>query len=206
MPAGDGPALAPRDLQAGGTWLGVKPGGLFVALTNRRDGNFEPDRRSRGWLCDAALYQPDCDALQRWLEVELAARPYNSFNLFFADRRQARVASWNGSLEVAVLAPGVHVLSNEHGLDAVRLPELEGLDWRGASIPELQSELVSILGSHRARDARGWSVCKHGERYGTVCSSLAAIPDAGPGRLDWAPGPPCRTAFEPFVLAAGESV
>ena len=38
MPSPHGRWLAPRDLQAGGTWLGVNPGGLFVGVTNRTSG------------------------------------------------------------------------------------------------------------------------------------------------------------------------
>ena len=34
-PSADGRWLAPRDRQAGGTWLGVNRAGLFVGVTNR---------------------------------------------------------------------------------------------------------------------------------------------------------------------------
>ncbi|HLT35932.1 MAG TPA: NRDE family protein, partial [Enhygromyxa sp.] len=46
--------LAPRDLRAGGTWLGVNDAGLFVGITNRR-AIPDPRRRSRGELVFEAL-------------------------------------------------------------------------------------------------------------------------------------------------------
>ena len=43
--------LAGRDLQAGGTWLGITGGGRFAAVTNFRQGQREPvASRSRGFL------------------------------------------------------------------------------------------------------------------------------------------------------------
>jgi hypothetical protein len=53
--AGAGWALAPRDRRAGGTWIGLSSSGLVVAITNRRGGDFDPARPSRGELCRAAL-------------------------------------------------------------------------------------------------------------------------------------------------------
>ena len=42
--------LAPLDLKAGGTWLGVNAFGVFAGLTNRAAGSTNPDARSRGKL------------------------------------------------------------------------------------------------------------------------------------------------------------
>src|SRR5207245_8849266 len=49
--------VAPRDRQAGGTWLGASGTGLVVALSNRR-GRTSPSARSRGQLVLDALRQP----------------------------------------------------------------------------------------------------------------------------------------------------
>jgi uncharacterized protein with NRDE domain len=47
--------IAGRDLQAGGTWLGVNRHGLFVAVTNRREPPRTPEALSRGLLTLEAL-------------------------------------------------------------------------------------------------------------------------------------------------------
>ena len=39
---------AGRDLEAGGTWLGIGANGRFAALTNIREPHKPPSRRSRG--------------------------------------------------------------------------------------------------------------------------------------------------------------
>lgn len=53
---GDPPIFAPRDLRAGGTWLGVRGASLFVGITNRWGGGTPPTGpRSRGQLVLDAL-------------------------------------------------------------------------------------------------------------------------------------------------------
>ena len=48
--------LAGKDLQAGGTWLGLSSTGNFSALTNfRRPDHFDAEKRSRGDLVVQAL-------------------------------------------------------------------------------------------------------------------------------------------------------
>src|SRR5206468_2470187 len=46
--------VAPRDRQAGGTWLGASGTGLAIALSNRR-GRTSPSARSRGQLVQSLL-------------------------------------------------------------------------------------------------------------------------------------------------------
>src|SRR5262245_22536097 len=53
--------VAPRDLRAGGTWLGISESGLFAAITNRRCDTPDPQRRSRGWLVMEALAEPSAE-------------------------------------------------------------------------------------------------------------------------------------------------
>ena len=82
----DAPELiAGRDLEAGGTWLGVTPAGRFAALTNIREPNQPPGRHSRGTLPEGFLRaeMPPEEYL-----AELAARrgDYAGFNLLVGDR------------------------------------------------------------------------------------------------------------------------
>ncbi len=83
-PPGGAPAiLGGRDLQGGGTWLGLTTGGRLALLTNYRDPqNHDPEAPSRGeivpnWL--AASEAPD----RFWMRTALSG--YNGFNLIAAD-------------------------------------------------------------------------------------------------------------------------
>lgn len=107
--------LAGRDLQAGGTWMGVTAGGRFAAVTNFRD---PAERRStalsRGGLVTEYLLGDQ--APEPYL-AGLAARAsgYNGFNLILGDGGSL----WYfGSREgiARAIEPGVHALSN-HLLD-----------------------------------------------------------------------------------------
>jgi transport and Golgi organization protein 2 len=192
--------LFPRDLQAGGTWEGMSESGLVVVITNRPDGTFDPGRPSRGLLCREALGQPDAVAVSRFLESEVGRQRYNSFNLFYADQRSAYVSSWNGTLRTVELEPGTHVLSNDHPLGSLRLPELGSLPRQSSG--ELRAALVKLQGSHEDRDATGFRICKHGEMHGTVSASLLHWQADGTGILEHAAGPPCRTPFVPYAIPA----
>jgi uncharacterized protein with NRDE domain len=107
--------LAGRDLEAGGTWLGVTLDGRFAALTNYRN---PADRKtgapSRGALVSDFLTgrtAPEEYARQ----VEGRAKDYNGFSLLVADAQSMFFFSNRGGPARRV-APGVHGLSN-HLLD-----------------------------------------------------------------------------------------
>ena len=191
--------LAPRDVQAGGTWEGINETGLVVVITNRPDGDFDAARPSRGALCREALGCPSAARVRDWIEGAVRSRRYNSFNLFHADARAAYVTSWNGALHSQPLDTGVHVLSNLHPLGELDVPEVRRLPRDAAA---LRARFVGVLASHRPRDARDFRICKHGEHYGTVSSSLLYTTRAAGAVLEYATGAPCRAAFEGFELAA----
>ncbi len=118
-PAGfwpDAPSvLAGRDLEAGGTWLGMDRCGRFAAVTNYRQGEREPTAaRSRGHLVSDYL-TTGIDAHVHLERVERDAALYNGFNLIAGDSRQLLYFS-NREGRVRILAPGVYGLSN-HLLD-----------------------------------------------------------------------------------------
>jgi len=107
--------LAGRDLEAGGTWLGMARDGRFAALTNYRDPSRNmPDAPSRGELVSRFL--AGRESPQAYLELlESSASRYNGFNLVFGDLGEMRYFSNCGEREQA-LSPGVYGLSN-HLLD-----------------------------------------------------------------------------------------
>ena len=107
--------LAGRDLQAGGTWLGVARAGRFAAVTNYRQGQREPAAvRSRGLLVSEFL-TGDAGALEYMERVERDAGLYNGFNLLAGDSAGLFYFS-NREGRVRRLSPGIYGLSN-HLLD-----------------------------------------------------------------------------------------
>lgn len=77
---------AGRDLQAGGTWLGVTRDGRFAALTNvRSPAEKRSDAPSRGKL--VSDYLADTITPQRYIaSIRTDATQYNGFNLIVGDR------------------------------------------------------------------------------------------------------------------------
>src|SRR5688572_11425620 len=73
--------LGGRDLEAGGTWLGIARSGKISMVTNYRDPkNINPNAPSRGQLVSDYLLNDDTPA--RYLERLLPkAKQYNGFNL-----------------------------------------------------------------------------------------------------------------------------
>lgn len=72
--------LAGRDVQAGGTWLGVTRSGRFAALTNVRDLSLPQGARSRGELT-ADFLTASSTPLAYAEQVHAAAGDYSGFNL-----------------------------------------------------------------------------------------------------------------------------
>lgn len=101
--------VAGRDLQAGGTWLGLNRNGRFATVTNYRDAKLErPGFRSRGHLVTDFLESElaPADFLQ---QVDGSA--FAGFNLLVADRRGAAYLSNRGG-ELQELPAGIYGLSN----------------------------------------------------------------------------------------------
>ncbi len=111
--------LAGRDLEAGGTWLGIDRGGRFAAITNFREVVAQrKDAPSRGHLVSDFLCRdlPAEDYLQ---QVVPRAQRYNGFNLLLLDDTGLYYFSNRGEPSDPAprcLAPGVYGLSN-HLLD-----------------------------------------------------------------------------------------
>ena len=102
--------IAPRDVSAGGTWIGYNAHGLFVAITNRwveRTGE-----RSRGLLVADALGLSSASAAVDFVRETVATTTYAGFNLVVADADRAVLLEYDGDLRVTDLDPGVHVVVN----------------------------------------------------------------------------------------------
>jgi len=120
-----------RDLQAGGTWMGVTTGGRFAALTNIRAPGQPLGRRSRGELPERYLRG---ELVPGDYLAELAGRrcDYTGFNLLVGDDRQLwYLHSPTG--EPQPLAPGLYGLSNA------------GLDTPWPKLTRARTALASLL-------------------------------------------------------------
>ena len=75
--------LAGKDLQAGGTWLGLNRQGRFSALTNFRQPHLiDKNKQSRGDLVLQALAKQDDEMAQL---LTTTSSQYNGFNLVFGE-------------------------------------------------------------------------------------------------------------------------
>lgn len=104
--------LAGKDLQAGGTWLGINvKNGTFSALTNIREGGTpQYAERSRGQLTEGFLqYSGSAEDYLTYLTTEYDE--YNGFNLLLADQ-QGLYHTNNRQRMPQKLAAGSYGLSN----------------------------------------------------------------------------------------------
>jgi len=108
--------LGGRDLQAGGTWLGVNRQGKFAALTNYREMvQQSASAQSRGEIIPRFLKEND--DYQDFLQVLGAAgQSYKGFNLLFGDEEEIYYYS-NRFVTSRRLSAGIYGLSN-HLLDS----------------------------------------------------------------------------------------
>jgi uncharacterized protein with NRDE domain len=187
-----GDILAGRDLQAGGTWLGVTRAGRFAALTNFRDpAAIKPDAPSRGTLVTGFLTTEGSTAagLQ---EIARRGAQCNPFNVLCSDGQDLGV--YESTTGVGrMLGPGVYALSN-HLLDSPwpkvtqaksRLAEALGdlpqsaamLDLLRDTEPAVDEELPRT-GVSLELERMLSSAFVRGENYGTRCSTIVTT-DAG---------------------------
>jgi uncharacterized protein with NRDE domain len=106
---------AGRDLQGGGTWLGVTREGRFAALTNiRNPAERRTDVRSRGELV-AGFLESDMAPEDYVTAVAKTGEAYNGYNLVFGTRDKLiwyNNRDGEDARNGQPLAPGVYGLSN----------------------------------------------------------------------------------------------
>jgi len=189
--------IAGRDLQSGGTWLGVTTGGRMAAVTNVREpGRTVVDARSRGDLVRSFLLSRE-SALAAADSMYREKEAFNGFNLLLYDTDTLVYLSNRTSGGPHVMEPGIYGLSNaaldtpwpkvEKGKAALRRALAEGsLDTHA---------LLSILEDTSVADDESlpstgvpldWertlsAACICSESYGTRASTIVRI--AGDGGI-----------------------
>ncbi|WP_129115146.1 NRDE family protein [Halegenticoccus tardaugens] len=196
--------VAPRDLEAGGTWLGYNEHGLLVGITNRWVSGLESER-SRGLLVRDALRHETAEDAARYVERAVSDDEYEGFNLVLADAEAAVLFEWDGYLRVRQYEPGVHVVVNVGTDDSFFVPD--GRPEIGKRQAENARKVREALSPEPGESSEGWldragavlgdheyGVCVHGDGYGTRSSSLIALREEGEVHR-FADGPPCETPY-----------
>lgn len=138
--------LAGRDVQAGGTWLGLNRYGGFAALTNFRQPGASRTSRTRGELVANYLKRPPPDDLEGYLG-KLPLDDYAGFNLLLGDRKRLVYVSNRDAAKPRQVEPGSHGLSN--ALLDTPWPKLEavrnGLDKLATSGCQDSEEAMALM-------------------------------------------------------------
>lgn len=193
--------VAPRDRQAGGTWLGASGNGLVMALSNRR-GRTSTTARSRGLLLLDALKSSTIPAADILLQRETQAHEYNLFNLLAVSRKELRFFRYDGQVSVGRGHEGLNVLTNEGG-NVVGDPKVELVQNLVAKSPvrSVQDAVRTLQAALRMHaSGGGMSLCNHAMGGGTVSSTILALSNADPGEniLLYADGAPCQTPYRDY--------
>ena len=201
-----GPVVAPLDLDAGGSWLGLGAHGVFAAVTNvsRPESGPDPARRSRGALVlDALGARSAREAAEKLIGLPIGA--YNPFNLLVADASDLFAVSYEDAPRPVVLADGIVVVGNAP-LDAPPPPKLAGLRERARAIaegpPDAALEALATICRDHSEGPRGPldALCVHTPGYGTRSSALLRLGDGGltdpTSAFRFAEGPPCESDYE----------
>ncbi|MDG1581241.1 NRDE family protein [Pseudomonas sp. GOM6] len=189
----DMPGLfAGRDLQAGGTWLGVNRKGRFAALTNIRDPHQAQGLHSRGELAVEFL-RGERDAETFLAELQPRLGLYSGFNLLLGDRHALYYFNSKEG-QARRLQAGLYGLSNAE-LDTPWPKVLRASEKLAAALNTPQPEQLLALMRDRQQPPRSllpdtgigldWeqllsSMFIVGPGYGT-CSSNALLLDSGGG-------------------------
>lgn len=150
--------LAGRDLEAGGTWMGVSRSGRFAAVTNYRGGRDPNARESRGALVTKFL-SGTFDTKSFIEKAERTAATYSGFNFLACDGEELWWLS-NRDGGSRRLEPGIYGLGNL----LLDTPEVAGAkaDFRAALASPSVEGLFRVLEGSRILSPE----------YGTRCSTV----------------------------------
>lgn len=197
--------VAPQDLDAGGTWMGVNSEGLFVGLTNRPVAVKPTGARSRGLLVLDALAMPASRAVADEAERQSGTR-YAPFNLLATDGRETWLVRRTEAGEQirTALEPGIHVICNRDPDDpsSSKVQRIRALLARldlELTPERLVRELFGVLGAHPTGSNPLENPCVHTAEYGTRSSSVLML--GATHRSYWfADGAPCETKYRDFTV------
>lgn len=191
--------LSPRDRVAGGTWLCVNDLGHFAGLTNVYGEPPVVDAPSRGHLPHLALDHEDVASGVAAVLAKVREHRHSGFQLVVADKdRTVVIRNAGGQISCVEWAEPVLSLTNEHAAGDWTPRNLDPALAAGLSTEDRLQALATVVCDRGGEGLH--SVCKHGDSYATVSSSLLAIPRADLSGLLWqyAPGPPDVTSYRNY--------
>lgn len=135
--------LAGKDLEAGGTWMGITKKGKLAALTNYRGTESHKENApSRGALVSQYLLS-NISSREYLEELQAKSAGYNGFNLILGDMDKLCYYS-DRQKKILHIAPGVHGLSND-SLDTPWPKVIKGkqiLEQQVLNQPEISLESI----------------------------------------------------------------
>ncbi len=197
-----------RDHLAGGTWLAINRAGVVASVLNRQ-GSLGPKlgKRSRGELPLIALAEDSAEAAAAAI-TGLDAGEWRRFNMVIADRHGAYFVRGlaTGAPHAERLAPGLAMVTARDPNDltsprvARHLPRL-----KAASPPKPPDDWESwraIIADRSGAIESQFTIEPQGG-FGTISSSLLALPEIGAPVWLFAPEAPDIAAFVPVALGQG---
>lgn len=205
--------LAGRDLEAGGTWLGLGRRGQFAAVTNVSEAHEDGQWLSRGDLVQQFLAQKGSAVA---FAAGIQGQKYRGFNLLLWDGNSLTYTSNRGGAP-ETLAPGIYGLAND-SLGESRFKVQRGTEALAAAMASARDDdalvdaLFSLLSDRTApttaerRRVPGMSAAMLralgacfivGEAYGTRASTLVLLTAGGGSMIE--------RVYAPAGIAAGTS-
>ena len=205
LQSGDREAVAPRDADANGTWLGVNDLGLTVGILNAWDASevIDVEPRSRGLLVRDLLAEPSQEAVRSRLQNEDLSR-YRGFHvLAFEPGREPIGHRWDGRTLASSIVEAPICSSSFEGaaVRTERRRQFEDLRRRHEEGSSVQlGELLELYHASHYPERGPYSVCMHRDDASTVSCTHIDV-RAGAARMRYTDGPQCENEFgEPIWL------
>ncbi|HEV7241915.1 MAG TPA: NRDE family protein [Thermoanaerobaculia bacterium] len=166
-----------KDALHGGTWLAVRRGGRFAAVTNLRGAT--PRTRSRGFLV-RDFVTSDVTVATYARKIAAEAEEYAGFHLIAGDAGGELM--YIAPDQQVPLAPGVHAFSNAPAGEEWPKVEVAVAQMQNAlaitPVDALIDELMRFLAMPRGTDSPMSEVFIRGDRYGTRSSTVIVATEA----------------------------
>lgn len=194
------PVFAPKDLERGGTWIGVNAAGVFAGLTNRYTEAEYRSPISRGAIVLHALTEHTAERAAAVLLRTMDPARYRPFHCMIADGSSAHLV-WHTGTEIRTqrLASGLHVVT-QWSLGAC--PEDRNVRRFFPTAPDASAaEFRTALAQHDLEHPYD-GTCVHRPEHGYGSRSSSLITFASGGRIAYAhaDGPPCQTKWQQLVI------